>query len=125
MTTARVLIVEDERLIARAFGRQVTKLGHTVVGLAASGAEAIAQAAALQPDVVLMDIRLRGPMDGIDAAQQIRARAPIPVIYLSAYMDECTMARARQTAPVDYLAKPIADRTLRAALARALEGPAV
>jgi CheY-like chemotaxis protein len=71
-----------------------------------------------------MDIRLHGAMDGIDAAQQIRARAPIPVIFLSAYTDERTVARAWETAPVDYLIKPVPDRSLRAALARALDCPA-
>jgi YesN/AraC family two-component response regulator len=72
MATARILIVEDERLIAQGLWRRVTALGHTVVGLAASGEEAIAQAAALQPDIILMDIGFRGAMDGIDAARHIR-----------------------------------------------------
>jgi CheY-like chemotaxis protein len=94
MTTARILIVEDEHLIAQGLARRVTALGYTVVGLAASGEEVIAQATGLQPDVVLMDIGLRGAMDGIEAARHIRARAPIPVIYVSASTDAPTMARA-------------------------------
>jgi CheY-like chemotaxis protein len=75
MTTARILIVEDEHLIALGLSRRVIALDYTVVGLAASGEEAIAQAAGLQPDVVLMDIGLRGVMDGIEAARHIRAWA--------------------------------------------------
>ena len=102
MTTARILIVEDEHLIALGLSRRVIALGYTVVGLAASGEEAIAQAAGLQPDVVLMDIGLRGVMDGIEAAQHIRAWAPIPVIYVSASTDAPTVARAWQTAPAGY-----------------------
>jgi DNA-binding NarL/FixJ family response regulator len=122
MTTARILIVEDEPLIAQGLGRQVTALGYTVVGLAASGEEAVAHTAALQPDIVLMDIGLRGTMDGVDAARQIRARAAVPVIYLSASTDARTVARALQTAPAGYLVKPVPDHDLRAALARALDG---
>jgi CheY-like chemotaxis protein len=123
MTAARILIVEDEGIIALAFRRLVTALGHTVVGRAASGHEAITQATALQPDVVLMDIHLRGVMDGIDAARHIRALAPMPVIYVSAYADEATAARAWQTAPAAYLVKPVSHHALRAALEWALKGP--
>jgi CheY-like chemotaxis protein len=123
MTTAGVLIVEDERVIAQAFRRLVTRLGHRVVGVAASGEEAIAQAAALRPDVVLMDIGLPGAMNGIDAARHIRARAPIPVIYVSAATDASTVARARQSTPAGYLVKPVSDRALRATLARVLRDP--
>ena len=123
MTTARILIVEDEGLVAQSFRRLLTALGHTVVGLAASGEEAIAQAEALRPDVVLMDICLRGAMDGVEAARHIRARAPIPFIYLSAYVDALTAARAQQTAPAGYLVKPVAEDKLRDALEQALKGP--
>jgi CheY-like chemotaxis protein len=123
MTTARVLIVEDERLIAQALRRRVAALGYTVVGLAASGEDAIVQATALQPDVVLMDIGLRGAMDGIDAARHIRAQAPIPVIYVSAATDAPTVARARQSTPAGYLVKPVCDHALRAALVRVLGDP--
>lgn len=123
MTAARILIVEDDGLIALAFRRTVTAFGHTVVGLAASGPEAIAQALALRPDLILMDIHLRGPMDGIDAAQSIHAQAPIPVIYMTAYADEPTAARAWQTVPKGYLVKPVGPQALRAALEWALHGP--
>jgi DNA-binding NarL/FixJ family response regulator len=123
MTTARMLIVEDERLIAQALRRRVTALGYTVVGLAASGEDAIAQATKLQPDVVLMDIGLRGAMDGIEAARHIRAQAPIPVIYVSASTDAPTVARAWHSAPAGYLVKPVSDHALRATLVRVLGDP--
>jgi DNA-binding NarL/FixJ family response regulator len=94
-----------------------------VVGLAASGEEAIAQAAGLQPDVVLMHINLRGAMYGIEAARHIRARAPIPVIYVSASTDAPTMARAWLNAPAGYLVKSAPDHELHATLVRALRSP--
>ena len=72
-----------------------------------------------------MDIGLRGVLDGIDAARHIRAHVPMPVIYLSAYTETPTMARSWQTAPAGYVVKPVPDHELRAALARALEGPSV
>jgi CheY-like chemotaxis protein len=101
----------------------VAALGYTVVGLAASGEDAIVQATALQPDVVLMDIGLGGAMDGIGAARHIRAQAPIPVIYVSASTDAPTVARAWQRAPAGYLVKPVSDHALRATLVRVLEDP--
>jgi CheY-like chemotaxis protein len=123
MTTARILIVEDERLIAQALRRRVAALGYTIAGLAASGEDAIVQATTLQPDVVLMDIGLRGAMDGIDVAQHIRAQAPIPVIYVSASTDAPTVARARQSAPAGYLVKPVSYHALRTTLVRVLGDP--
>jgi two-component system, response regulator PdtaR len=123
MTTARILIVEDEHLIVQGLARRVTALGYTVVSLAASGEEAIAQAAGLQPDVALMDIGLRGAIDGIEAARHIRTRAPIPVIFVPASTDAPTVARAWQTEPAGYLVKPVPDHELHATLVRALGGP--
>jgi DNA-binding NarL/FixJ family response regulator len=123
MTTAPILIVEDEHLITQGLARRMIALGFTVVGLAASSEEAIAQAAGLQPDVVLMDIGLRGAMGGIEAARHIRARAQIPVIYVSASTDASTVAPAWQTAPATYLVKPVPDHELHATLVRVLGGP--
>ena len=123
MTSARILIVEDDRLIAQGLRWRLTALGYTVVGLATSGEEAMAHAAGLRPDVVLMDIGLGGTMDGVETARHMRALAPVPVIYLSASTDARTVARAWQTAPAGYLGKPVSDQALRTAIARALEGP--
>ena len=97
MVVRRILIVEDERLIALDLQRRLTRLGYTVIGIMASGPQAIAAADQLQPDLVLMDIRLQGEMDGIDAALHIQTDRPIPVIYLTAYVDEATVQRAQAT----------------------------
>jgi CheY-like chemotaxis protein len=87
---------------------------------AATGPEAIQQALAHRPDLVLMDIRLRGPMDGIEAAAVIRTRLDLPVVYLSASVDALTRARADATHPAGFLRKPFSDQDLQDALARAL-----
>ncbi len=81
---ARILVVEDDQIIQLDLRGHLKQLGYVVVGTASSGEEAITKAAQLQPDLVLMDIRLRGAMDGIEAARQIRAAREIPVIYLTA-----------------------------------------
>jgi CheY-like chemotaxis protein len=120
---ARILIVDDERLIACDLRQQVQRLGHVVVGLAATGLEAVQHAVTDRPDVVLMDIGLRGQMDGIEAAGHIQAQVPIPVVYISAYLDDQTLRRAQMTEPAGYLQKPITEEALQQALARALGKP--
>jgi CheY-like chemotaxis protein len=117
---ARILIVEDEPLIAHDLRWRVTRLGYTAVALAATGPEAIQQALAHRPDLVLMDIRLRGTMDGIEAAAVIRTHLDLPVVYLSASVEAMTLARADTTHPAGFLHKPVSDQDLRHALARAL-----
>jgi PAS domain S-box-containing protein len=106
MAQARILIVEDEAIVARSTANGLTRLGYDVVGIASMGEEAIQQAMETQPDLVLMDIRLRGSMDGIEAAAQIRQRLDVPVVYLSAHADEATLRKAKITAPLGYLIKP-------------------
>jgi two-component system, cell cycle sensor histidine kinase and response regulator CckA len=117
---ARLLIVEDQRLIALDLQQRVTLLGYTVVALASTGAEAIHQALAHRPDLVLMDIRLQGPMDGIEATALLRTHLDLPVVYLSASIDERTLARADATHPAGFLHKPVSDQDLQHTLARAL-----
>jgi two-component system, cell cycle sensor histidine kinase and response regulator CckA len=117
---AHLLIVEDERLIALDLQQRVTLLSYTVVALAATGPEAIHQALLHRPDLVLMDIRLQGPMDGIEAAAVIRTHLDLPVIYLSASVDAMTIARADATRPAGFLHKPVSDQDLQHTLARAL-----
>jgi two-component system, cell cycle sensor histidine kinase and response regulator CckA len=117
---ARLLIVEDERLIALDLQWRVTRLGYAVVALAATGPEAIHQALLHRPDLVLMDIRLQGPMDGIEAAAVIRTHLDLPVIYLSASVDARTIARADATHPAGFLHKPVSEQDLQHTLARAL-----
>jgi CheY-like chemotaxis protein len=120
MTVARILIVEDERLIAVDLQRRLTRLGYAVVALAASGAEAIQKALALCPDVVLMDIRLQGNMDGVEAAQQIHTSAAIPVVFMTAYVDEDTQQRVRATSSWGCLYKPFTSHQVQSTLEHVL-----
>jgi CheY-like chemotaxis protein len=120
MAVARILIVEDERLIAVDLQRRLTRLGYAVVALAASGTEAIQKALALRPDVVLMDIRLQGDMDGVEAAQQIHDSAAIPVVFMTAYVDEDTQQRVRATSSWGCLYKPFTAHQVQSALEHVL-----
>jgi CheY-like chemotaxis protein len=122
--TPRILIVEDESLVAYNLARRLTRLGYTVVGRVPTGAEAIHCAMTLCPHVVLMDIHLRGDMNGVEAAQAIRAQRPIPIIFLSAYVDASTIAHLREAGgAAAYLRKPIVDCTLQQTLQRVLSLP--
>jgi CheY-like chemotaxis protein len=119
--TPRILIVEDETLVAYNLARRLTRLGYTVVGRVATGAEAIHCAMALCPHVILMDIHLRGDMDGVEAAKTIRAQRSIPIVFISAYVDAATIAHLREAgAAAAYLRKPIVDHTLHQTLQRVL-----
>jgi CheY-like chemotaxis protein len=113
-----ILIVEDERLIALDLQRRLTQLGYRVVGNVASGPQAITAAYQLQPDLVLMDIRLQGEMDGIEAAFHIQTERPTPIIYLTAYVDDSTIQRAQATSPWGFLRKPFHVRDLQTILNR-------
>jgi CheY-like chemotaxis protein len=121
MTPMRILIVEDERLVSLDLQRRLQRLGHVVVGVAASGEEAIAHAQRFQPDLVLMDVHLRGTMDGIEAAQHLWAQSEIPVIFLSGYTTVETLERVWHTVPAGYLSKPFFEEQLRLALENVLE----
>lgn len=116
----KILVVEDENVVALDIQRDLISFGYAVPATAASGEEAIELAAALRPDLVLMDIRLRGAIDGIEAADEIRARFNIPAIYLTAYADPETLGRARLTGALGYLIKPFGERELHAAVEVAL-----
>jgi two-component system, cell cycle sensor histidine kinase and response regulator CckA len=120
MTSARVMIVEDDRVVARDIRTQVSRMGHSVVGVTGSGEEAVTLAAAHLPDLVLMDIRLEGEMDGIEAAQQIRSKNRIPVVFLTAFGNEAVMRRASFTEPFGYLLKPYEDQQMRVVIQMAL-----
>jgi CheY-like chemotaxis protein len=117
---AKILLVEDENVINMVIQDRIEGMGHAVCGTAATGQEAIEQAEAKQPDVVIMDITLKGKMDGIEAASRIRERFGIPVIYLTAYDDEETRKRAGATDPVAYLVKIFEDVDLQFAIEKAL-----
>jgi PAS domain S-box-containing protein len=111
-----ILVVEDQRLIAADIENTLKKLGYVVVGSVSSGEDAISTSDLLRPELVLMDVRLRGEMDGIQAAQIIRDRFNVPVVYLTAYADEETILRAKKTTPFGYLVKPFNERELRATI---------
>ncbi len=120
MAHAKILIVDDEVVVAEAIRRQLRSLGYLVVGVVSSGSEAVQLAGEHRPDLILMDIKLKGPMDGIEAAGTIRSQYAIPVIYLTAFSDEETLERARPTLPLAYLIKPFVSSDLRAAVELAL-----
>lgn len=109
----RILIVEDEQVVAWHIREALEKLGYEVVASVASGTRAIEQAETERPDLVLMDIRLKGKIDGVTAAEQIYTRFDIPIIYLTAHTDENTLQRATRTAPFGYLVKPLRAQELK------------
>src|SRR5262249_32072333 len=120
MGSARIMVVEDEGITAKDIEARLTRLGYEVTAVAHSAPDAIAKAAKKRPDLVLMDIRLKGPIDGVEAAKQLRSRFDIPVTYLTAYADDHTPARAHLTAPYGYLVKPFDERELHATIQMAL-----
>jgi PAS domain S-box-containing protein len=116
----RILIVEDDGIIARDIQQTLVRLGYAYPIIVSSGEEAIQRVTEIPPDLVLMDIKLKGPMDGVEAAQQIRARFDIPVIYLTAYADDLTLRRAKVTAPFGYVLKPFEEEELHSVIEMAL-----
>ena len=120
MSPTRVLVVEDENVIAMDLRTRLTRLGYVVPAVVASGAAALQKVEELGPDAVLMDIVLKGDMDGVQAAEQIRERFGLPVIYLTAHSDENTLQRARITEPFGYILKPFEDRELLTTIEMAL-----
>ena len=120
MAKAKILIVEDERIVAEDIRSSLLKMGYAVSAIASSGVRAISKAEELKPDLVLMDIVLEGEMNGIDAADRIRSRFNIPIVYLTAYADDKILERAKMTGPFGYIIKPFEDRELRSAIEMAL-----
>jgi two-component system, cell cycle sensor histidine kinase and response regulator CckA len=117
---ARVLVVEDEAIVAMDISARLRALGYEVAGPASTGEEAIRAAVSSRPDLVLMDIMLRGGMDGVEAACRIREATGAPVVYLTAYADESTLRRAKIAEPLGYLLKPFEERELRTTIETAL-----
>lgn len=115
----RVLIVEDEAIIAMHLALLVAELGHEVCAIAASAAAALAQATAHNPDVVLMDIRLAQGSSGIDAAKDLHAQHALRCIFLSANLDEQTRTALLPYAPIDFVGKPVLPVSLQRALRKA------
>ena len=113
VTPANVLVVEDEPIVAMDIQRRLEQLGHSVFGVYARGEDAVEAIKQQQPDLVIMDIRLSGAIDGIETARRIREHYDLPVVYLTAYADDETLLRARDTGPAAYLMKPVQDREIR------------
>ncbi len=120
-TGIRVFVVEDEAAIALDLGERLTALGYAVCGTAARGETAVRQIAELRPDIVLMDIKLAGSMDGVEVAHQLHEHYDVPVVYLSAFADAQLIARATKTNCYGYLVKPFDERELHATLTVALK----
>ena len=120
MSEVKILIVEDESIVAMDIKHRAEGLGYLVTAITPSGEEALEKVAENPPDLVLMDIVLKGEMDGIEAAQKIRDSYDIPVVYLTAYSDERTLKRAKITQPFGYIIKPFEDRELHSAVEVAL-----
>jgi CheY-like chemotaxis protein len=117
-----ILIVEDERIVAQDLARRLRHLGYSIAGLATSGIDAITQALTHHPDLVLMDLRLPGTVDGLEAAQFLRTHLNLPVLMVSGATDAATLARARQVSSTGVLAKPVEDNDLQSALHKVLAG---
>jgi len=122
MSNIKILIVEDEVIIAMDVKQKLIEIGYSVTGIVASGEEAIDEVAENQPDLVLMDISLKGKIDGAEAAKQIYERFKVPVIYLTANADHSTLERAQVAEPLAYILKPFKElelhTTIKTALAR-------
>lgn len=120
MELKNILIVEDETIVALNLQSRLEEIGYKVLGMITTGESAVAFVQEKQPDLVLMDIRIRGKIDGIEAANQIRSRFNIPVIYVTAYADNETLERAKITEPYGYILKPFESRELSTTIEIAL-----
>ncbi len=122
MTTrkSRLLIVEDEAIVAADLAERLTRQGYEVLASVASGEEALVRAEELQPDLVLMDIHLQGVMDGVEAAREMQTRLMLPVVFLTAYAVGTTLQRAKLVEPYGYILKPVGDRELEIVIEMAL-----
>jgi len=120
MAKTSILIVEDEGIVARNIQKRLQKLGYSVPAVASSGREAIKKAVSTNPNLVLMDIVLKGDMDGVEAAKKIKSRNDLPIVYLTAYADDKTINRAKITEPFGYVLKPFEIKELHSAIQVAL-----
>ncbi|SRR5579884_20168 len=120
MANANILVVEDETIVAKYIQKWLRSLGYVVPAVVSSGEEAVEKARETRPDLVLMDIVLRGGMDGVEAAKEIRACLNIPIVFLTAYADDNTIERAKITEPFGYILKPFEERELHSTIEMAL-----
>jgi two-component system response regulator LytT len=115
-----ILVTEDESIVRKDIERSLKKLGYNVVGSADTGEKAIELAAELKPDLALMDIMLKGDMTGIEAAERIKEDSDIPIIFLTAYADESTLAKAKVTEPHGYILKPFKEIDIHTSIEMAI-----
>ncbi|MDH4027345.1 MAG: response regulator [Nitrospirota bacterium] len=120
MSTAQILVVEDESIVAEYLSVSLQKMGYSVAAVVSSGEDAVRVAEAKRPDLILMDIVLRGDINGIEAAGRIHSACNIPVIYLTAYADEKMIGEAKLTEPFGYITKPFEYRELNSSIEMAL-----
>lgn len=120
MPKTNVLVVEDESIVSKDIQHSLKKLGYNVVGAASTGEKAFELAQEKNPDIILMDIMLKGEMNGIETAEKVKTELHIPVIYLTAYADESTLAKAKVTEPYGYIIKPFKEVDLHTSIEMAL-----
>ncbi|MFW5987258.1 MAG: response regulator [Methanohalophilus sp.] len=120
MNNSRILVVEDEAIVAMVIKRRLKDLGYIVSGVASTGKDAITKVEGTFPDLVLMDIRLKGDMDGIEATKIIKDRFSLPVVYLTAHSDDVTFKKAKETDPDGYILKPFTEKDLSTTIEIAL-----
>lgn len=120
MPKTNVLVVEDESIVSKDIQHSLKKLGYNVVGAASTGEKAFELAASEKPDIILMDIMLKGDINGIQTAERVKAELQIPVIYLTAYADESTLEKAKVTEPYGYIIKPFKEVDLHTSIEMAL-----
>ena len=120
MSKIKVLVVEDESIVSKDIQHSLIKLGYNVVGASPTGEKAIELAGSENPDIVLMDIMLKGQMNGIEAANEIKLKYSIPVIFLTAYADESTLEKAKITEPYGYILKPFKEIDLHTTIEMAI-----
>lgn len=120
MAKINVLVVEDESIVSKDIQHSLKKLGYNVVGSSATAEKAIELAISERPDIILMDIMLKGEMNGIEAADEIRKTCAIPIIFLTAYADESTLSKAKITEPFGYILKPFKEIDLHTTIEMAI-----
>ncbi|MFP5269998.1 response regulator [Coleofasciculus sp.] len=120
MIKAKILVIEDERVVALSIQNRLEALGYIITANVISAEVALTRIRQNPPDLVLMDIQLKGEMDGIEAAAQMRQQFQLPIVYLSAYNDEETLERAKFTEPYGYLLKPFESKDLATTIEVAL-----
>jgi CheY-like chemotaxis protein len=122
MAKASIMVVEDEGVVSIDIRNILRRSGYDIAAVAFLGEEAVKKAEEVHPDLVLMDIGLKGEIDGIEAAKMIRERHQIPVVFLTGFADENTLAKAREADPSGFIIKPINEEELRKTIEEALSG---